>query len=315
MVAERAPGINPPPVISVMLPCYNEEVSVGRVIDDCRKYLPEAVIYVLDNNSTDQSVAVARAHGATVIREKRQGKGFVVQAMFSKIESDIYVVVDADATYDLSAVKTMVELVHTDAADMVVGNRMHTVSAQSFRPFHVSGNHLVRFLINRLFGCNLTDIMSGFRVMNRDFVKNINLISGGYEVETEMTIKSLKFGYIIKEVNCAYSQRIAGSHSKLNTFSDGALVLKTIFSICKDYKPLLFFSSVSTFFLLASLASGSVVISEFISTRYITHVPLAIFASGSMVLAIISLVTGVTLDSANRRFDEIYFLIKNCRDR
>lgn len=314
MVADKTPGSGPP-IIGVMLPCYNEEVTVGRVIDDCRQHLPEAAIYVFDNNSTDRSAEVASAHGATVIREKRQGKGFVVQAMLSKVEADIYVMVDADATYDFSAVRTMIDLIRADAADMVVGNRFHTLSTQSFRPFHVSGNRLVGFLINRLFRCTLTDIMSGFRVMSRSFAKNINLISGGYEVETEMTIKALKFGYIIREVDCTYGTRTLGSHSKLNTFSDGALVLKTIFTIFKDYKPLLFFSSVSAFFLLASLASGSVVITEFITTRYILHVPLAIFASGSMVLAIISLVTGVTLDSANRRFDELYYLIKNCRDR
>lgn len=306
---------NGPPVISVMLPCYNEEVAVGQVIDDCRQHLPDAVIYVFDNNSTDRSAEVARAHGATVIREKRQGKGFVVQAMFSKVEADIYVMVDADATYDFSAVKPMIDLIRTDSADLVVGNRLHTLSTQSFRPFHVSGNRLVGFLINRLFRCQLTDIMSGFRVMSRGFAKNINLISGGYEVETEMTIKALKYGYVIQEVDCTYGQRAHGSHSKLNTFSDGALVLKTIFTIFKDYKPLVFFSSVSAFFLLASLAAGSVVINEFINTRYITHIPLVIFASGSMVLSIISLVTGVTLDSTNRRFDELYYLIKNRRDQ
>lgn len=314
MVADKAPGSGPP-LISVILPCYNEEVTVGQVIDDCRRYLPEAAIYVFDNNSTDRSAEVARTHGATVIREKRQGKGYVVQAMFNKIEADLYVMVDADATYDFSAVRTMVDLVRADSADMVVGSRLRALSSHSFRPFHVSGNRLVRYLINRLFRCTLTDIMSGFRVMSRDFVKNINLISGGYEVETEMTIKALKFGYVIREVDCLYGQRALGSHSKLNTFSDGALVLKTIFTIFKDYKPLLFFSLVSAFFLLASLASGSVVITEFITTRYIAHVPLAIFASGSMVLAIISLVTGVTLDSANRRFDELYYLIRNTRDR
>ena len=297
--------------IAVIIPCYNEELTVGKVITDIRNTLPEADIFIFDNNSTDRTSEIARSLGAIVVKEKRQGKGFVVQSMFRKIDADIYVMVDGDDTYDISRITDMIEMVSTDNADMVVGNRFKTYTTQAFRPLHTFGNKLVRLLINKLFKSNLRDIMSGFRIMNRTFSKNINIMSSGFEVETEMSIKALKYGYVIKEMDINYRERPVGSISKLNTVKDGLLVLKTIFIIFKDYKPLLFFSVSSAILLLISLLSGFVVIKEFLETRYITHVPLAIFASGTMILSIILFVTGVILDSANRRFDEIYNFIKN----
>ena len=297
--------------IAVIIPCYNEELTVGKVIADIRNTLPEADIFVFDNNSTDRTSEIARSLGAKVVKEKRQGKGFVVQSMFRKIDADIYVMVDGDDTYDISRITDMIEIVSTDNADMVVGNRLKTHTNKAFRPLHTFGNKLVRLLINKLFKSNLRDIMSGFRIMNRTFSKNINIMSSGFEVETEMSIKALKYGYVIKEMDINYRERPVGSISKLNTMKDGLLVLKTIFIIFKDYKPLLFFSVSSVILLLISLVSGFVVIKEFLETRYITHVPLAIFASGTMILSIILFVTGVILDSANRRFDEIYNFIKN----
>ncbi len=297
--------------IAVVIPCYNEELTVGKVIADIRNTLPEADIFVFDNNSTDRTSEIARSLGAKVVKEKRQGKGFVVQSMFRKIDADIYVMVDGDDTYDVSRITDMIEIVSTDNADMVVGNRLKTHTNQAFRPLHTFGNKLVRLLINKLFKSNLRDIMSGFRIMNRTFTKNINIMSSGFEVETEMSIKALKYGYVIKEMDINYGERPVGSISKLNTIKDGLLVLKTIFIIFKDYKPLLFFSVSAVIMLLISLLSGSVVIIEFLETRYITHVPLAIFASGTMILSIILFITGVILDSANRRFDEIYNFIRN----
>jgi len=297
--------------IAVIIPCYNEELTVGKVITDLRNTLPEADIFVFDNNSTDRTSEIARSLGAKVIKEKRQGKGFVVQSMFRKIDADIYVMVDGDDTYDISRITDMIEMVSTDNADMVVGNRLKTYTSQAFRPLHTFGNKLVRLLINKLFKSNLRDIMSGFRIMNRTFSKNINIMSSGFEVETEMSIKALKYGYVIKEMDINYRERPVGSISKLNTIKDGLLVLKTIVIIFKDYKPLLFFSVSSVILLVISLVSGFVVIKEFLETRYITHVPLAIFASGTMILSIILFVTGVILDSANRRFDEIYNFIRN----
>lgn len=297
--------------IAVIIPCYNEELTIGKVIRDAKKNMSGAAIYVFDNNSTDRTAEIAESSGAMVIKEKRQGKGFVVQSMFNKVDAGIYVMVDGDDTYDISRAQDMMALVLEDRADIVVGSRLKTHTDKAFRPLHTFGNRLVRFLINKLFGAGLKDIMSGFRVMSRSFVKNINLTATGFEVETEMSIKALKYGYVIKEVDINYRERPAGSHSKLNTITDGILVLKTIFMIFKDYKPLLFFSISSMIMLLISALSGSVVIGEFLETRYITHLPLAVFAAGSLILSVIVFVAGVILDSVNRRFDEIYNFIRN----
>ena len=203
--------------IAVIIPCYHEELTVGKVITDIRNTLPEADIFIFDNNSTDRTSEIARSLGAIVVKEKRQGKGFVVQSMFRKIDADIYVMVDGDDTYDISRITDMIEMVSTDNADMVVGNRLKTYTTQAFRPLHTFGNKLVRLLINKLFKSNLRDIMSGFRIMNRTFSKNINIMSSGFEVETEMSIKALKYGYVIKEMDINYRERPVGSISKLNT--------------------------------------------------------------------------------------------------
>jgi glycosyltransferase involved in cell wall biosynthesis len=297
--------------IAAIIPCYNEELTIAKVIADLKRVLPEAIIYVFDNNSTDKTREIAGSLGCIVIKEKRRGKGFVVQSMFSKIDADIYIIVDGDDTYEIAGVNDMIAMVTGDSADMVVGNRLKTFTGNAFRPLHTFGNKLVRFLINKLFKTNLTDIMSGLRVMNRAFVKNINIMSSGFEIETEMTIKALKYGYVIKETDINYRERPAGSHSKLNTVRDGMLVLKTIFIIFKEYKPLLFFSAFSGVMLLVSALSGYVVVDEFFKTRYIRHVPLAVFAAGSMILSIILFVTGIILDSINRRFDELYNFIRS----
>jgi glycosyltransferase involved in cell wall biosynthesis len=297
--------------IAALIPCYNEELTIDRVITDLRNAMPEATIYVFDNNSTDRTAEIAKSSGAFIIKEKRQGKGFVVQSMFNKVDADVYVMIDGDDTYDVSLVNTMIAMIRNDKADMVVGNRLKTYKSKSFRPLHIFGNKLVRFLINKLFRSNLKDIMSGFRVMSRSFVKNINIVSSGFEVESEMSIKALKYGFVSEEIDVRYKERPEGSYSKLNTFKDGILVLKTIFIIFKEYKPLLFFSVVSGIMLIISLLSGYVVVDEFLKTRYITHVPLSIFAAGTMIFSIILFVTGIILDSVNRRFDELYNFIRN----
>jgi glycosyltransferase involved in cell wall biosynthesis len=290
----------------VMIPCYNEEVTIEKVIHDARTFLPEAEIFVFDNNSTDRTAQIAEGAGAAVIREKRHGKGFVVQTMFSRIEADVYVMVDGDDTYDLRKLPEMVAAIEHDQADMVVGSRLGDCAEKSFRPLHSFGNRLVASLINRFFGGNLSDIMSGFRIMSREFVKSITITATGFEVETELTIKALKLHAVIDEMAICYRARPHGSFSKLSTFRDGILVIRTIFMICKDYKPFLFFSGIALCLFVLSLASGSVVISEFVATRYIRHVPLAILASGLMILSMIFFITGVILDCTNRRFDELY---------
>jgi glycosyltransferase involved in cell wall biosynthesis len=289
-----------------MIPCYNEEVTIEKVIHDARAFLPGAEICIFDNNSTDRTAQMAERAGAAVIREKRKGKGFVVQTMFSRIEADVYVMVDGDDTYDLRSLPEMVAAIERDQADMVVGSRLVNYDEKSFRPLHSFGNRLVASLINRFFGGNLTDIMSGFRVMSREFVKSITITATGFEVETELTIKALKLHAVIDEMAICYRARPHGSFSKLSTFRDGILVIRTIFMICKDYKPFLFFSGIALCLFILSLASGSVVISEFLETRYIRHVPLAILASGLMILSMIFFITGVILDCTNRRFDELY---------
>ena len=295
---------------AVMIPCYNEEVTVEKVIRDVRAALPEAQICVFDNNSTDRTAQLAEAAGAVVFREKRQGKGFVVQNMFSRVEAEVYVMVDGDDTYDLARLPEMVAAIEDDQADMLVGSRLENCAEKSFRPLHSFGNRLVAWLINRFFGGGLSDIMSGFRVMNREFVKSITLSATGFEVETELTVKALKLHAVIDEMPIAYRARPLGSFSKLSTLRDGSLVIRTIFMICKDYKPLLFFSGLACCLCVLSLASGAPVISEFLATRYIRHVPLAILASGLMILAMISFITGVILDCINRRLDEIYNFIR-----
>jgi len=294
----------------VLIPCYNEDKTIAKVIHDVKTSVPSAEIIVFDNNSTDNTIDCAQQAGARIIKEKRQGKGFVVQAMFAKADADIYIMVDGDDTYDLQRLPEMVALVESDQVDMVVGSRLCTYEKKSFRPLHTFGNRLVTVLINRLFGGNLSDVMSGFRIMNRDFVKNINITSQGFEVETEMSIKALKLAAVIRETSIVYRERPEGSFSKLNTFKDGVLVLKTIFMIGKDYKPFLFFAVLSLLLLAVSLATGTVVISEFIATRYISHVPLAILASGSMILSMVFFVAGLILDCINRRFDELHHFIR-----
>jgi len=297
--------------VAVVIPCYNEELTIGKVINDFKMYLPAAKIYVFDNNSTDRSAEIAKSCGAEVIKEKRQGKGFVVQSMFNKIDADIYIMVDGDNTYDLSQINELISLILNDEADMVVGNRLKNYTTKSFRPLHTLGNKIVRSLVNNFFRANLKDIMSGLRVMNRTFVKNINIIACGFEVETEMTIKALQYNYVIREIDIYYKERPAGSFSKLRTISDGFSVIKTIFMIFKDYNPLVFFSVSSLILFLISVSAGYLVIKEFIETRYIKHVPLAIFASGTMILSIIFFVTGAILDSVNKRFDELYNYVRN----
>ena len=304
-------GYLPMVKIVALIPCYNEELTVGKVIDDFRKFLPSENIYVFDNNSSDKTIEIASNAGVNVEREWRQGKGYVMQAMFNKIDADIYVMVDGDDTYDLDELPGMLNLVREGKADAVVGNRLKKFTDKSFRLFHTFGNRLVKGLINTLFEAKMKDIMSGFRVMNKQFVKNINIMSPGFEVETEMTIKALKYGFLVKEVDINYRERPEGSVSKLHTFRDGFRVIKTIFSIFKNYKPLLFFSYLSLILFITSCVTGFMVTGEFMRIHYIMHVTLAIFSSVTMILSIVLFVTGIILDVVGRRFDEILNLLKN----
>lgn len=228
---------------AVLIPCYNESLTIGKVVKDFQRVLPDADIYVYDNNSTDGSAEIAEEAGAIVRHEYKQGKGNVLRSMFRDIEADCYVMVDADDTYPAEDAPGMVQLVLEGRADMVIGDRLNTTYfEENKRPFHDFGNKLVRWLVNNLFDGNLQDIMTGYRAMNRRFVKEYPLLSKGFEVETEMSLFALDGNYLVREVPVEYRDRPAGSESKLNTFSDGFRVLRMIVMLFRDYKPLLFFN-------------------------------------------------------------------------
>ena len=291
--------------IAVLIPCYNEELTIGKVIDDFQKELPKAIFYVYDNNSIDNTAAIAKAAGAVVVREKRQGKGFVVAAMFEDIEADIYVMVDGDGTYPADKVHELIHPILAGKADMVVGSRLEEFSDRSFRPFHIAGNYLVVKMVNMVFNNRLTDIMSGYRAFDRKFVKSIPIVSKGFELETQMTLQGLYYDFIIAEVPIFYGARPEGSSSKLNTFVDGIKVIITIFDILKAYRPLFFFSFLAAITVFIGLFIGSIPIIEFIATGKITHFPSAILAAAIIIISVFLEVTGIILDTINHRLREI----------
>ena len=236
--------INNKAKIVILIPCLNEEITIGKVIHDFQDAIPEAKIIVFDNNSTDRTAAIARESGAEVIPESRPGKGHVVASMFRKVDADYYVIVDGDDTYSAEHVRKLLEPVMKEQADMAVAVRLAEYTATSFRPLHVFGNNLVRRLINWIFNSNLSDIMSGYRAYSRELVQSIPILSSGFEVETEMTIRILDYGFRIKEVPLPYRERPEGSVSKLRTFHDGFWVLAEIARIAKAYKPFTFFGCI-----------------------------------------------------------------------
>ena len=296
--------------IAVVIPCYNEAITIGKVVRDFRTILPSAAIYVFDNDSTDHTAQAAQEAGAIVIREKRRGKGRVVQSILKKIAAEYYVMVDGDDTYPAEYAGPLLDEVIKDRADMAVGNRLVTHEGTAFRPFHVLGNNLVRGLVNKLFGTSLRDIMSGYRVFSEEVGQGITILAEGFEVETEMTLQCLNKGFVIREVDIPYRARREGSHSKLRTFSDGYRVVKAIFIIFRDYRPLLFFGSLAGLLFLTGVASGSVVVVEFIHTRFITHVPLAILAVGCVVSSLLLFGVGLILDSIKNRLNELYSYVQ-----
>jgi glycosyltransferase involved in cell wall biosynthesis len=294
-----------------MIPCYNEELTIKKVINDFRKELPDADIYVYDNNSKDNTFQIASQNGAIVKKEYRQGKGFVVRSMFMDIEADCYIMVDGDDTYPAEFIHKLIEPVMAGRADMVIGDRLSngTYRNENKRAFHNLGNVMVRQMINRLFKSKIYDIMTGYRAFSRDFVKSMPVLSPGFEIETEMTIHALDKRFLIEEIPIEYRDRPDGSVSKLNTFSDGIKVMKTIFMLFKDYKPLLFFNIWATVFFILGLIMGIPVIIEFFKTSYITKLPSAVLAVGLVMLSMISLICGLILDTLveqNRRSYELF---------
>ena len=296
--------------IAVLIPCYNEELTIEKVIKDFKKELPNADIYVYDNNSKDKTAEIAKKNGAIVKHEYRQGKGNVVRSMFRDVDADIYVMVDGDDTYPAEEVHKLIKPIVEGKADMVIGDRLTngTYQKENKRHFHEFGNNLVRKSINILFKTNLKDIMTGYRVFNKIFVKNMPVMSPKFEIETEMSLHALDKKFIIEEIPIVYRDRPAGSVSKLNTVSDGIKVVETIIKMFKDFKPRQFFWIISLIFIILGLIVGIPVIIEFIKTNYITKVPSAVLATGIMIFALITAQCGVILDTVVKQNRENYEL-------
>ena len=296
--------------IAVLIPCYNEEVTIIKVIEDFKKELPEADIYVYNNNSKDKTYEIASKCDAIVRNEYNQGKGNVVRRMFREIDADIYVMVDADDTYPAEFVHKLIEPIRNKTADMVVGDRLSngTYKKENKRMFHNFGNNLVKKAINTIFKSNLNDIMSGYRAFNKMFVKNIPVLSSKFEIETEMTLHALDKKFIVKEIPIEYRDRPEGSVSKLNTVNDGMKVIKTIIKMYKDFKPRKFFWCIGIIIMLLGIIIGIPVILEFVKYRYIFKIPSAILATGLEILAIIILQCGVILDTIVKQHREDYEL-------
>ena len=296
--------------IAVLIPCYNEELTIEKVITDFKKELPHAEIYVYNNNSKDRTKEIAIENGAIVIDEYKQGKGNVVRSQFRDIDADIYVMVDGDDTYPAEFVHQLIEVVENGEADMAIGDRLSngTYQKENKRQFHEFGNNLVRKAINVLFNTNLKDIMTGYRAFNKRFVKNMPILSPKFEIETEMSLYALDKKYVIKEIPIIYRDRPEGSNSKLNTVNDGIKVVRTIVRMFKDYKPFRFFGIIALILLILGMIIGIPVIYEFARTSYITKIPSAILATGLVGLSAISFQCAIILDTVTRQHREDYEL-------
>ncbi len=287
--------------IAVLIPCYNEEKTIGKVVRDAAAALPDAVIYVYNNNSTDRTEEEALAAGAIVRREYLQGKGNVIRRMFREIDADCYIMVDGDDTYPMDEAPKLAQKVLEQNADMVVGDRLSsTYFTENKRPFHNFGNTLVRDSINRLFGCEIKDIMTGFRAFSYDFVKTFPVLSKGFEIETEMTIHAVYNNMQIDNVIVDYRDRPAGSSSKLNTFADGIRVLKTIFNLYRDYKPMGFFGTLSAILAAISILFFIPVFRDYLHTGLVAKFPTLIVCGFVMMAAIQSFFAGLILSNLDR---------------
>ncbi len=300
--------------IAILIPCYNEELTVADVVAQFRAQLPEAIIYVFDNNSTDRTVERAREAGARVLFERRQGKGYVVQSMFRQVDADVYVMVDGDGTYPAPQVHALVEPVVAGEADMVVGSRLHASSQSQFKQLNRLGNRLVLFTLNSIFGVRLTDILSGYRAFNRGFVKSLPLFGGGFEIETELTIKAVERGYRILEIPIDLVHRPEGSHSKIQFFRDGLLILNTTLALFRDYKPLTFFGASGLVLIALALVPGGLVVYEFLETGLVPRLPSAVLAVGLFLCGLLLITVGLVLHSIARRSQEFEYQMRVLAD-
>lgn len=295
--------------VAVLIPCYNEEKTIGVVVSSFRALDPDLKVYVYDNNSSDESARIAAEAGAVVVREHRQGKGFVVRSMFRDIEADCYVMVDGDDTYPADEALSLSRYVLSREADMVIGDRLSsTYFEENKRHFHGAGNRLVRMLVNRIFRSDVQDIMTGCRCFSRRFVKSFPVLSSGFEIETEMTIHALDKNFLIREVPIGYRDRCEGSDSKLSTFSDGLRVLRTIFALFRDYRPLPFFGIIALVLFAVSIAMFVTPLLEYLESGYVYKVPTLVVSIAFGISAMLSLVCGVLLDSIRTHSRQFYEL-------
>lgn len=285
--------------IAVIIPCYNEAITIAKVIDDFKKELPNADIYVYDNNSSDDTAKIAKEHGAIVRKEIRQGKGRVVRQMTRDITADYYVMVDGDDTYPAEAVHKLLEPLRNNEADMTIGDRLSngTYGSENDRAFHGFGNNLVRWLIKLIYKFNFNDVMTGYRAYNTVFAKSMPILSPGFQIETELSIHAVDKSWKIKEIPIDYRDRPEGSESKLSTFGDGFKVLMMILSLFKEYRPLLLFGLIAIFCLALGLIFGIPVIVDYARTGLVERFPTAILAVGLVLTSLLNLVTGWILGS------------------
>jgi glycosyltransferase involved in cell wall biosynthesis len=293
--------------IAVLVPCFNEEAAVASVVADFRKALPLAEIFVYDNNSSDRTMAVAREAGAQVRSERRQGKGHVVRRMFADIDADIYVLVDGDATYDAASAPRMIDTLLTDHLDMVVGFRVDQAAA-AYRPGHRTGNRMLTGFLSSVFGHAFKDILSGYRVFSRRFVKSFPVLSDGFEIETELSVHALELALPVAEIETPYYARPEGSFSKLNTWRDGFRILGTILKLYRSEKPLRFFTAIGIFLTLVSLGLAIPVIVTYLEQGIVPRLPTAVLSMGLMILALLSVSSGLVLDTVTRGRREIKLL-------
>jgi glycosyltransferase involved in cell wall biosynthesis len=283
-------------VIAVLIPCYNEAAAIAGVVADFRAELPGAVIYVYDNNSTDDTAAIARAAGAVVRTEPRQGKGYVVRRMFADISADIYILVDGDATYEPAAARRMIDKIATGGYDMINGLRVHT-DRSAYRPGHITGNRVLTRLVRSFFSARSKDMLSGYKAMSRRFVKSFPSTSSGFEIESELLIHAIELDVAMCEIPTIYKERHEGSVSKLSTVRDGFLILNMIAHLFRDVLPLRFFTILALVFAAMGLALGTPVVIEFLRTGLVPRIPSAIASTGLIVLSALSIFAGLILDS------------------
>jgi glycosyltransferase involved in cell wall biosynthesis len=285
--------------VAVLVPCYNEERAIGKVVADFRAALPGASVYVYDNNSTDGTVAAAKQAGAVVRRETHQGKGYVVRRMFNDIEADIYVLVDGDATYDAPSAQAMIDTLVADRLDMVVATRIDREEA-AYRPGHRTGNWLLTAIVANIFGRAFTDILSGYRVFSRRFVKSFPILSGGFEIETELTVHALELELPVGEVATPYYSRPSGSSSKLNTWRDGFRILWTVLKLYRAERPLSLFGSLGIALGIMAIGLAIPVFITYVQEGLVPRLPTAVLSTGLMVLAFLSVAVGLILDTVTR---------------